>query len=321
MPNGRYKLDGKPLKSPIREIQEEKRPPVCDYEGSDYQTRFWVEGGRDYEDRCEAIALRHLLPKKGRLMLELGAGAGRNTPRYHGFERIILLDYSRTQLKQAQERLGTSSRYIYVAADIYRLPFIENLFDAATMIRTLHHMADAPAALHQVRNALQPGATLILEYANKRNIKSILRYAVHQQKWNPFDLTPIEFAPLNFDFHPKAVREWLLGEGFNIETTLAVSHFRVGLLKRTIPARILAGLDSLLQWTGALWQLTPSAFIKAKVSGDLKYSPQPELEKIFKCPDCGHTPLTKEETKLVCDACSHYWRIEDGIYDFRGIES
>ena len=54
----------------------DKQPPVCDYEGSDYQTRFWEKGGREYEDRCEAIALKNLLPHSGKLMLELGAGAG-----------------------------------------------------------------------------------------------------------------------------------------------------------------------------------------------------------------------------------------------------
>ena len=34
--------------------------PVCDYEGSCYQTEFWEQGGREYEDRVERIALRHL---------------------------------------------------------------------------------------------------------------------------------------------------------------------------------------------------------------------------------------------------------------------
>ena len=72
-------------------------PPVCDYEGSDYQQSFWEQGGREYEDRAEAIALKRMLPGNGRLMLELGAGAGRNTPRYAGFDRIVLLDYSTTQ--------------------------------------------------------------------------------------------------------------------------------------------------------------------------------------------------------------------------------
>ena len=141
------------------------RPPICNYEGSDYQSSFWDKGGREYEDRVEAIALKRLLPRRGRLMLELGAGAGRNTTRYAGFERTILLDYSHTQLEQAQQRLGKSDKYIYVAADVYRLPFINGLFDAATMIRTLHHMADAPKAMEQVRNVLQPGAVFILEFA------------------------------------------------------------------------------------------------------------------------------------------------------------
>src|SRR5215211_5962473 len=152
-------------------MNEENNPPVCNYEGSDYQSSFWDKGGREYEDRTEAIALKRLLPPKGRYLLEVGAGAGRNTPRYTGFERIILLDYSRTQLEQAQERLGRSNKYIYVAADAYRLPFVDGLFDVVTMIRTLHHMADAPRVLTQVKNVLRSDGIFILEYANKLNLK------------------------------------------------------------------------------------------------------------------------------------------------------
>ena len=132
------------------------RPPVCDYEGSDYQATFWEQGGREYEDQVEAIALQRLLPKNGKLLLELGAGAGRNTPRYHGFEQVVLLDYSRTQLRQARERLGESPRYLYVAADTYRLPFAAGLFDAATIIRTLHHMAETRLVLQEIRQGLRP---------------------------------------------------------------------------------------------------------------------------------------------------------------------
>jgi ubiquinone/menaquinone biosynthesis C-methylase UbiE len=302
-------------------MQEEKRPPVCDYEGSDYQARFWEKGGRDYEDRCEAIALKRLLPKSGRLMLELGAGAGRNTLRYQGFEHVVLLDYSRTQLQQAQRQLGTSKRFIYVAADIYRLPFIGNLFDATTMIRTLHHMADAPAALRQVRGILQPGGTFILEYANKQNLKAILRYLLHLQTWSPFTIEPVEFAPLNFDFHPRAVRNWLRDAGFKALAILAVSHFRVGVLKRTIPANILAGFDSLFQWTGALWQFTPSVFIKATSESGQLHSIPTNPKEFFKCPECGHAPLADQGERLLCQACNRTWKIVNGIYDFRGDEA
>ena len=98
---------------------------------------------------------------------------------------------------------GAADRYIYVAADVYRLPFVAGLFDAATMIRVLHHMADAPLALQQVHQVLQPEAVFILEFANKHNLKAILRYLLKKQSWSPFTLEPVEFAALNFDFHPK----------------------------------------------------------------------------------------------------------------------
>lgn len=293
-------------------------PPVCNYEGSDYQQSFWEQGGRDYEDRAESIALKRMLPKSGKLMLELGAGAGRNTPRYAGFERIVVLDYSTTQLAQAQQRLGRSEKYIYVAADVYRLPFRERLFDAATMIRVLHHMADAPKALSQIYTVLQPGATFILEFANKLNLKAILRYLLGQQKWNPFTLEPVEFVELNFDFHPKAIRQWLGRLGFRIETTRTVSHFRLGILKRLIPAKWLAALDGFFQPTGNLWQLTPSVFVKAKVQGTATSSDtRLNVLQFFKCPACGSQNLQEKSDHLLCAACQSKWALHDGIYDFR----
>ena len=292
-------------------------PPVCDYEGSDYQTSFWDKGGREYEDRTEAIALKRLLPKSGRLLLELGAGAGRNTPRYHGFDRIVLLDYSRTQLEQAQQRLGKSDRYIYVAADVYGLPFVDGLFDAATMIRVLHHMADAPKALGQIRKVMGSGGVFILEFANKLNLKAILRYLLGRQTWSPFTLEPVEFAKLNFDFHPSAVKNWLQDLGFKIEKTLTLSHFRIGLLKRIIPTGILVFLDSISQWTGAFWQLSPSVFVRAKIQSGRKQEIPNHTLLFFKCPDCGHSPLIEKENYIECSNCGKRWEVKDGIYDFR----
>jgi len=250
--------------------------------------------------------------------LELGAGAGRNTPRYVRFERVVLLDYSLTQLEQAQQRLGSSDKYIYVAADAYRLPFVDGLFNAATMIRVLHHLADAPKALGQVKNVLEANGIFILEFANKQNLKSILRYLLGKQKWSPFTLEPVEFVELNFDFHPKAVRNWLEELGFTIEKALALSHFRVGFLKRIIPTSILVFLDSLFQWTGAFWQFTPSVFVKARAAPDaILYHGKENTLSFFKCPDCGHSPLEEKQDYLECTNCKKKWGIKDGIYDFR----
>ena len=289
-------------------------PPVCNYEGSDYQTSFWDQGGRQYEDLAEAIALKRLLPAGGRLLLELGAGAGRNTPRYAGYERIVLLDYSRTQLEQARARLGDSPRFVYVAADIYKLPFVDGLFDGATMIRALHHMSDAPKALTQVRKVLQPGAVFILEYANKHNLKAILRYWLGRQTWSPFTREPVEFAALNFDFHPQAVHSWLHELGFDHQRTLTVSHFRLGLLKRSLPAALLAWLDGLFQPSGALFQLTPSVFVRAVAVGQTSVA---GAGAFFKCPECGQAELKEQPGALLCSGCKRKYAFQDGIYDFR----
>lgn len=301
----------------MRAMTPPDHPPVCDYEGSDYQESFWDRGDRAYEDQVEAIALKRLLPASGKLLLELGAGAGRNTPRYQGYERIVLLDYSRTQLQHARQRLGDSPRYIYVAADVYRLPFVPGLFDAATMIRVLHHMADAPRAIAQIRSVLQPEAVFILEFANKQNLKAIARYLLRRQSWSPFSPEPVEFVDLNFDFHPQTVRRWLRENGFAVQRQLTVSHFRFGPLKKAVPLRWLVAWDSLAQHTGGLWQFTPSVFVRAEaVDG----TPAARADAFFRCPACGASPVDETPDALHCPACGRAYPIRDGIYDFKSGE-
>lgn len=290
------------------------RPPICSYEGSDYQSSFWEQANRQYEDQVEEVALKRLLPPAGRLLLELGAGAGRNTLRYQNFERIVLLDYAATQLRQAQQRLGRSERFIYVAADVYRLPFVPGLFDAATMIRTMHHMADAPQALQQIRQVLQPEAIFILEFANKQNLKAIFRYLLRRQKWNPFTPEPVEFAALNFDFHPKTMRRWLHEAGFEVERQLTVSHFRFEPLKKALPTNWLVKMDALASNTGNLWQLSPSVFVRAHCTGE---SLAADEGMMFCCPVCNHYPLEESPSACHCPYCGRDWPIEDGIYIFR----
>jgi ubiquinone/menaquinone biosynthesis C-methylase UbiE len=290
------------------------RPPVCDYEGSDYQQRFWDQADRQYEDRVEAIALQRLLPKSGKLLLEVGAGAGRNTPRYGGYERIVLLDFSTTQLEQAQARLGATDRYIYVAADVYSLPFVDGLFDAATMIRVIHHMAEPIKALAQVRQVLRKDGTFVLEYANKRNLKAILRYWLGRQQWNPFDQKPVEFVPLNFDFHPKAMRRWLHETQFAVERQLTVSHFRADWAKRMLPLGLLVKLDSLFQPTGSLWQYTPSVFVRSRGTGE---TPSSQTGMFFKCPACETALPIEEGGQFACPTCGRRWGIKNGIYNFK----
>jgi len=290
-------------------------PPIIDYDsagGSTYRADFWEGRGRDYEDRVERIALDRLLkPTQGKRLLELGAGFGRLSSFFTGYEQVILLDYAKSQLVEARSRLG-DSKYIYVAANIYHLPIADAVCDAATMIRVLHHFADAPAALRQIRQTLTPGAVFILEYANKRNLKAMLRYTVGKQDWNPYGEEPVEFVKLNFDFHPHYIENHLQAIGFETRRKLAVSYFRLGLLKRIVPVGLLTQLDALLQPSGLLY--SPSVFTQNYVPGSRSEQLSTTL---FKCPLCGNAPLHEEGDIISCTNCAKSWSKAGGIYDFR----
>jgi ubiquinone/menaquinone biosynthesis C-methylase UbiE len=289
------------------------RPGICDYEGSNYRTEFWEGKDRDYEDKVERVALRRLLPAGGRRLLEIGAGFGRLTNEYAAFKQVVLVDYSLSQLQYAQEQLGNSDHFIYVAADAYKLPFHPGVFDAATMIRVIHHMADVPRVLGQVRHVLTDGGTFILEHANKQNLKAMIRYALNKQAWNPFDLAPVEFVELNFDFHPEYIQREMQRAGFDIHRRLPVSFFRIRTLKNRLPTDLLVSLDSVLQHSGLLY--TPSIFIQSTAH----HANQPDNmdeAMIFACPDSG-APITREGDTLLCRATGQRWAIRNGIYDFK----
>ncbi len=291
--------------------------PVCNYEGSRYSTEFW-DSSRAYEDGAERVALRVLLPQYGRRLVEIGAGFGRLADLYQGYETVVLFDYASTQLEQAVERLGEAGpggkpQYVYVMADFYKLPFVPGLFDTVTIIRTLHHAMDASAVVQGLARILGPKGAFVLEFANKHNLKALARYLLHRQTWSPFDTAPVEFAPLNFDFHPWWIWEQLANAGLRREAVRTVSHFRIGLLKRLLPAAWLVALDRLVQPTGRWWQWSPSVFVRA-AAGDKAAA---EANTFFACPECGAPLGAPPQTAFTCPQCTRTWQRQGVIYNFR----
>lgn len=109
--------------------------------------------------------------------------------------------------------------------------------------------------------------------------------------------------------------EALKGAGFATQRRLAVSYFRLGVLKRLVPTSVLVTLDKWLQPTGEMAAYAPSMFTKNHAVGS---SPAHNFDgPLFKCPACGITDLAHQEDRLTCGGCGTQWAIRDGIYDFR----
>jgi SAM-dependent methyltransferase len=298
-------------------------PPVIDYEGSPYRTAFWEGQGRDYEDAAERLALQRLLPPTGRRIAEIGAGFGRLADLYLGYDQIVLFDYSRTLLQEAVTRWGHDPRFVFVAGNIYQLSLAKASLDALVMVRVMHHLANVPLALAQIRRVLHGGSIAVLEYANKRNVKSVARWLLGRQAWSPLDPMPVEFVKLNFDFHPAWIRKQFANAQLSVRRQFAVSHFRAPLLKRTLPAATLAKVDSWLFAPGGYYPLAPSVFAKVEAkqrNGEqLPYYNLTEISDLLSCPACGadRTMRLEHETQLTCQSCSKRYTKRDGIWDFK----
>ncbi len=309
---------------PSRSAASSLAPPVIDYEGSPYKRAFWEGQGRQYEDATERLALQHLLPAHGGRIAEIGAGFGRLAALYQGYEQIILFDYSRSLLQEAVQQWGDDPRFVFVAGNLYHLPLASGSLDTLNMVRVMHHLADVPRALGQIRRVLHRQSVAVLEYANKRNLKSLLRWAARRQTWSPLALEPIEFVALNFDFHPQWMTTRFAEAGLQIRRQFAVSHFRLPWLKARIDAHQLARADSLLYTLGGRYPLAPSVFVQLSVAqGEARpaLSTQPEaIAQLFRCPACSAEAFELGgKRQLLCQECGITVEQKNKIWDFKDV--
>lgn len=291
-------------------------PPIIDYEGSRYRTDFWEGRGREYEDLAERHAIRRLLPPTGDVLIEAGAGFGRLADLYQGYRRVVLLDYSFSLLQEARQRWGSDPRFLFVAASIYDLPIADHAVSALVMVRVIHHLQQPALALSEIGRVLQGQGCFLLEYANKRHLKAILRYVSGRQSWNPFDRAPYEFVQLNYDFHPAWMRAQLIAAGFAVEEELAVSNFRLPLLKRLISPARLAALDASLARPAVAVKLSPSVMARCRAGKGKEAA-----AGFFRCPACAGIGMHTGPQGLDCPDCGAHWPLVKGIYDFRGAVS
>jgi SAM-dependent methyltransferase len=262
------------------------------------------------------------MPANGGRLAEIGAGFGRLAALYAGYEQVILFDYSRTLLADAARELGRDRRFVFVAGNIYHLPLASGILDTLVMVRVMHHLADVSAALAQLRRLQHRHSVAVLEYANKRNIKAILRWGLRRQNWSPFDPQPVEFVKLNFDFHPRWMDTQMRHAGFQVRRQLAVSHFRLAQLKQRLPAGRLARIDSALFTLGGTYPLSPSVFLEAATPGAASRPAigcdEDEVHRLLRCPTCGSEQLERiEDDRVRCPQCGAAWRRYLGVWDLK----
>lgn len=231
--------------------------------------KYWQV--REYEDKAERIALAKffkLIPKKDTLA-DIGAGFGRLVPVYASlFEKCVLVDPSKRLLREAKKLSRKYKNLNFKGGFAQDLPYEDKSFDIVLFIRAFHHLRQPNEVIAEFSRILKPGGFLILEFANKIHIKSVIRAILNRRlsyllSHVPEDISHDKGVPF-FNYHPIHVKSLLLANGFKVIKILSVSNFRNPIFKKFIPLPILLFLESISQLPASYIYLGPSIFILAK---------------------------------------------------------
>ncbi len=134
--------------------------------------RLWAGRGRVTEVEG-AILARALAREPAGRGLELGAGAGRLTPYLAQWSRdIVAADATLPLLRGSPALLNDGlSR---VGANVYHLPFDNEIFEVATLVRVFGFLTDPSAALREIHRVLRPGGVLVLSFEPHPSVGSFL---------------------------------------------------------------------------------------------------------------------------------------------------
>lgn len=136
---------------------------ITDYAGYDFR-RLWADRSKvtDVERRLLARILRYVDATR---VLETGSGFGRLTPvLLRGATELVASDFDRSSLESMRPTDAGAAPALRVAANLYHLPFVNEAFSFATLIRVHHHLERPEAALAELHRVVRPGGTLLVSY-------------------------------------------------------------------------------------------------------------------------------------------------------------
>ena len=161
------------------------------------------------------VAVELVRAKEGQTLLDIAGGTGDLTAllkkRVGPTGQVILLDINPEMVRVGRDRLLDQGHADtrFVIADAEKLPIQPGSVDGITMAFGLRNVTDKPAALAAMRQALKPGARLVvLEFSKVTSRAAQPAYAFFQSlwpkvgRWVTGDGSPYQYLVESIDMHP-----------------------------------------------------------------------------------------------------------------------
>ncbi len=126
----------------------------------------------------------------------------------------------------------------------------------------MHHIDNVEKFINEASRIIKPGGYFLIEFANKRNLKNILKFIFGRLKQSPFDSRPLQIGATILDYHPKFIKSLLRQTGFKILKQVSASNYRLGFLKRHINLKVLLFFENIYQDIFSFIDTGPSIFLK-----------------------------------------------------------
>jgi ubiquinone/menaquinone biosynthesis C-methylase UbiE len=311
------------------------RQNVIDYDRGGYDYRdHWKR--RKYEDWAESRVLTRVMEEFGypQWFADFGGGFGRNAPHYrHRANHSVIVDYSAGHLARAGELHCTdvaAGRVHLIRGTVAALPFVDGAFDAAMVIRVLHHLPDADQTLTEMARTVRERwlVDVPIKHHALGRLRSLLRCRIREMN-SPEPLVRGSSEHPFLAYRLPAIRRRLDDCGWRSDLVASVNNFRRW--DQAFPKPVVAamrpfvqGLEIVAQRTGRGWW-GPSQFLVAtrKHLPGLRLMPTPgrvpptvaELARRMVCPAC-RGGLGWAPDRAQCARCRRTYRRQRAYWDF-----
>jgi len=157
------------MKKPLEKIWRERFSRFAERYNEDYLIAGWSQEGLKNRLKTYLKIIKDLNFPHNIKILDAGCGPGTycRALKDLNYQNIVGIDYSWSVLKKAKEKASVVK---YINADIYQLPFRENIFDHVLCIGVLQSITDEASLIKELKRVLKPNGILLIGILNKNEI-------------------------------------------------------------------------------------------------------------------------------------------------------